>query len=149
MKNRLERAARAALRPSAIIMGVATGLFGWAAAESLVPVDAFGRTDPPFPEELLFLTCTLLVASAALAAKRPVGDLLAASLCSPLILLQLFLFASIPSQREVALFSAEHVELWLRELARAPVSVWLMTALSFAILCSATAATLRRTPPQP
>jgi hypothetical protein len=143
MESRLKRAARAALKPNAVITGVATGLFGWAAAESLRPHDQYEHLSRG---ELLFLSCTLLVASAALATKRPLGDLLAAFLCSPLPLIHLFLFASLPSRREVTLFSAEHIGHWLRELAAAPFSVWLMTALSFAILFSAVAATLRRSP---
>jgi hypothetical protein len=149
MKNSLKRAARAAFKPNAVIMGVAACLFGWAVAESLVPVDEFGRTSPAFPEEVLFFSCALFVASAGLATGRAGGRLLAAVLSGPLPLLQIYLPAMIPYHFEVGFLSAEHVERWLHTLARMPADFWLMTALSFAILCSATAATLRRTPSRP
>lgn len=149
MENRLQCVARAALRPNAVIMGVACCQFGWAVAESLRPVDEFGDSGPRFEEELLFLASMMLVASVGLATGSPLGRLLAAALCGPLALLQVFIFTMLPYRFKLAFLSGEHVERWLRELADIPASVWLMTALSFAILCSATVATLRRTPSRP
>ena len=149
MNGSLRRAARRALKPNAIIVGVACCQFGWAVAESLRPVDEFGYSGPRFEGELLFLASMMLVASVGLATGRPLGRLLAAALCGPLALLQVFIFTMLPYRFELAFLSGEHVERWLRELADIPASVWLMTALSFAILYSATAATLRRTPSRP
>ena len=109
-------------------------------------VDEFGRTDPPLPEEALFFASALFIASAGLATRRAWGRLLAVVLSGPLPLLQIYLPAMIPYRSEVTFFSGEHVERWLGELSRMPADFWLLSALSFAILCSASAATLRRTP---
>ena len=149
MKDSLKRAARAALRPNAIILGFACCLFGWAVAESLRPVDEFGRTDAPLDEGALFFSCVLFAASVGLATGRAWGRLLAAVLSGPLPLFQVFLFTMTPYHFGVGFFSGEHVERWLGELRGMPSGFWLLTALSFAILCSATAATLRRTPSHP
>lgn len=142
----MKRAARAAFRPDAIITGVAACLFGWAVAGSLRPVDEFGYSDPPFPEEALFFASALFVASVGLATGRVGGRLLAAVLSGPLPLLQVYLLAMIPYRSEVDFLSAEHVERWLGELERMPTDFWLLSALSFAILCSVVAATLRPKP---
>lgn len=149
MNNDLRRAARRALKPDAIIPGAATCLFGWALAEAMRPR---AEEYAGFQHwETLFLASTLLVAAAGLATKKRSGDLLAAVLSGPLPLIVVFTLFLTPARfsAEVIFFSARHFELWLGELARAPVSFWLMTTLSTAILCSATAATLRRTTPRP
>lgn len=146
MKNSLKRAARAVLKPNAVIIGYAACMFGWAVAESLRPLDEFGRTDPPLTEEALFFASAMFVASAALATGRAWGRLLAAVLSGPLPLLQVYVFTMTPYRSEVGFLSAEHVERWLNALARMPADFWLLSALSFAILCSATVATLRRMP---
>ena len=145
MNGRLSRAARYALKPNAIIFGVAACLFGWAISESLRPVDEFGRTDPPLPEGTLFAASALFVASVGLATGRAGGRLLAAVLSGPLPLLHVYLLTMIPRRFEVAFLSAEYFARWLGELARMPPDLWLLSALSFAILSSASAATLRRT----
>lgn len=146
MNDSLRRAARRALKPNAIILGTATCLFGWSLAEALRPAEEYGYLRHQ-SREILCLASALLLASVSLATKRASGNLLAAALSGPLPLLLIFSFFVTWLPSEVSFLSIRHVELWLRELARAPVSIWLMTAHSFAILCSATAATLRRTPP--
>lgn len=148
MNNGLKRAARRALKPNAIILGTATGLLGWSLAEALRPPAEFDHSYGEY-QETLCMTTALLVAALSLATKSAVGNLLAAFLSGPLPLLLIFSFFLTPIQAEVSFLSGRHIDLWLRELAGTPVSVWLMTALSIAILCSATAATLRRTIPRP
>ncbi|HEY9283929.1 MAG TPA: hypothetical protein VIP46_10795 [Pyrinomonadaceae bacterium] len=146
MNGSLRRAARAALKPNAIIMGVATCLFGWSVAESLRPYDEYDVHLRPGWDLLVFLSASLVAASVGLAAKSACGNLLAAGLSGPLPLLHVFIFFAIPFDSEVTFLSAGHVERWLNELSDIPASVWLLTALSVAILFSATAVTLRRTP---
>jgi len=146
MNNSLRRAARRVLEPNAIILGAAACLFGWALAEAMRPRAEYLSVSD---RELLCVISALFLAAASLATKRAVGNLLAAFFSSPLPLLLIFSFFMNPSPSEVPFLSVKHVELWLRALARTPVSIWLMTALSIAILCSAAAATLRRTPPRP
>lgn len=146
MNGSLRRAARGALKPNAIIMGVATCLFGWSVAESLRPYHDEYEHIRRDAEVILFLAASLLAASAGLATKSACGNLLAAGLSGPLPLLHTFIFFTISFDSEVTFLSAGHINRWLDELSDIPASVWLLTALSVAILCSATAVTLRRTP---
>lgn len=148
MNSSLRRAARHALKPNAIILGVATCVFGWSLAEVMLPRGEFEHAGLRYWENLL-LTSMMLAAAASLTTKRALADLLAATLSGPLTLAQAFIFFMIPARSEVTFLGVRHFKLWLDELAGTPASIWLMTGLSLAILCSATAATLGRTPPRP
>ena len=145
MNSSLRRAARYVLKPNAIILGVATGMFGWSLAETVRTFAEFDFITRP-NRMTLCLASALLLAAFCLAAKRALGNLLAAFLSAPLPLLLIFSFFLMPPWAEASFFSVRHVRLWLREWMYAPAGIWLLTGLSFAILCSATAATLRRTP---
>lgn len=150
-KISLSRAARRALTPNAIIFGAATCLFGWSLAEFMLMGEQPSYLSQEYSANL-FLTSTLLAAAASLLAKRALANLLAAALSGPLPLIQPFIFFTIPghpAHSDVAFLSFSHFESWLEELAKTPVSIWLMTALSFAILCSAAAAAIRQTPARP
>lgn len=142
MNGSLRRAARFALKPDAIILGVATCLFGWSLAEAMRAGDVYAGVRYL---ETLFLTSVVLLAAASQATNRALGHLLAAVLSGPLPLLLSFTFFLAAWRPGAPLFSARHIGFWLRDLAHAPANFWLMTAVSVAILCSATAATLRRT----
>lgn len=141
MNSSLRRAAHFALKPDAIILGVATCLFGWSLAEAVRAGDGYATVRHL---ETLFLTSVLLLAAAGRATNKALGHLLAAVLSGPLPLFLIFTFFLAAWRQGVPLFSADHIGFWLRDLAHAPPSFWLMAAVSVAILCSATAATLRR-----
>src|SRR5918997_2088750 len=100
MNGSLRRAARYVLKPNAIILGVATCMFGWSLAEALRPRVEYDHFSREY-REILCMASALLIAAACLATKRAFGNLLAAFLSGPLPILLAFTFFLIPSHAEV------------------------------------------------
>ncbi|HVG30366.1 MAG TPA: hypothetical protein VM864_11740 [Pyrinomonadaceae bacterium] len=145
MQRGFGRIARAALAPKAVILGLATFQFGWALTEFVLPVERHYSSDR---EVFMFLFFALLIAAACLTAAGEWGRLAAAFLCSPMPLVHAFIFWAPRPHVDVAFFSVDHIRLWLADLARADVSIWALTAVSFAIL-GAVAASALRSPSKP
>ena len=149
MNNRLRRATRSALQPNAIILGAAACLFGWSLAEAFGPYEGHFTYLKFHYAQLAGIFFGLLVAAAALATRKPLGNLIAAALSAPLSALPLQSFFIMGFFYGDSFLSAEHLGRWVRQLSYTPPADWLMTALATAILSSATVATLRQTPPRP
>jgi hypothetical protein len=140
MKHGYGRTARPLLAPKAVILGLATFQFGCALKDFAQPrADYYGSDEELF----LFLSFTLLSASACLAVNRAWGGVLAASLCGPVPLAHAFGFWLTAQRAGVPMFSMKHLELVIHGIADFPAALWLLTALSLTILSVATAATLR------
>lgn len=149
MNYSLRRAARRALKPNAIILGVAACLFGWSLAEAFGPYKGHFTYLKFHYAQLAAVFFGLFVAAAALATRKPLGNLIAVALSAPYPTLLFEPFSMLRPDSGGRLLSAENVGHWVRHLTYTPPAVWLMAALAIAILCSATAATLRQTPPRP
>ena len=140
MKLDERRSARAMLAPKAIILGASTFQFGWALSKFMLPSeDSYSGDREPF----LFLSFTLLAASACLTTNGTWGRFWAAFLCGPMPLVQTFVFWACARRADVPFFSIKHIGVWLEEMANAGASIWMLTLVSFAILTSAVAYTLR------
>lgn len=149
INDSLRRAARRALKPNAIILGAATCLFGYSLAEALRPryghdsylVSVYAR------DVVIYLG--LLIAAVGLATGKALGNLLAAALSGPMSVFPLDAFLRAVFYTEGSVLGSEHFRIWLMEVSDVPADAWLMTAIATAILYSAVAATLRRTPSRP
>lgn len=137
MKDSTRRVVRRALAPKAVVFGTCAFNFGWALSEALQAFETAAG------QEELFVTFTLFVASACLAAKSRFGDLSAAFLCAPLPLLHVFFFWASAGRIDAMLLSDAHLRYWLGRLAETEARLWLVTAASFVILFLAAASALR------
>src|SRR5918997_308544 len=114
MDGKLRRAARRALKPDAIILGAATCLFGWSLA------GAFGTYEGHFTHlkfHYAYLAGNffgLLVGAAALATRKPLGNLIAVALSAPYPTLLSEPFSVLRLDSEGRFLSAEHVGQWVR-----------------------------------
>jgi hypothetical protein len=147
MKNRWARIARSVLAPRAIILGLSAFQFGLSLAEQARHLDGCFENRDAFAE--LFVAATILLSSACLAARRAAGNLLAAFLCGPMPLLHALVFFDTARRAEALPLSGAHVAVWAHELSYLPANLWLMSALSFAVLAFAITSTLRPSSPRP